>query len=216
MKKQNNKYYFSVEGESEKAYLLWLKEKINNNDNATHKVDFKINIELSPLSMVKSLYNLGETEVFHLCDYESNDEEHVGRFIKILDEMQQGENQGKQVSFTLGYCNYAFDLWILLHKVNLKQHLSDRFKYLNVINKCFHKEFSSMDDYKSHKNFESCLEQLDLDCVKNAINNAKEIMKLNKENYRPVRYRKYEYFKENPSLSVHEIIENILRDCGLL
>jgi hypothetical protein len=36
--KTTNKYYFSVEGETEQWYLKWLQDTINATETATHKV----------------------------------------------------------------------------------------------------------------------------------------------------------------------------------
>lgn len=37
-RKECRKYYFSVEGETEKWYLEWLQKQINNSDKAEYKV----------------------------------------------------------------------------------------------------------------------------------------------------------------------------------
>lgn len=74
-----------------------------------------------------------------------------------------------------------------------------------------------MDDYKHESNFKSCLKQLDLEDVKKAIKRANYIMKRNHNiGYREQQYKGYSYYKENPSLKIHEIIEKILDECKLL
>ena len=40
-------------------------------------------------------------------------------------------------------------------------------------------------------------------------------MKQNEEVNVPKKHRKYEYYEENPSLAIWEIIEKILKDCEL-
>ena len=56
-----------------------------------------------------------------------------------------------------------------------------------------------------------------IDDVKEAIKRAKDIMNKNNENGHTLEnYKGYEFYKENPSLSIWEIIEKILYECGLL
>lgn len=51
-----------------------------------------------------------------------------------------------------------------------------------------------------------------------AVNNGNEIRKVNnqnfKNNYR--KYGKFEYYTENPDLTINECIEKILKECGAI
>lgn len=52
---------------------------------------------------------------------------------------------------------------------------------------------------------------------KNPYRCAKTIMKRNKNNgYKKQQYKGYSYYRENPSLKIHEVIEKILKDCSLI
>ena len=45
---------------------------------------------------------------------------------------------------------------------------------------------------------------------------AKEIMKMNKDNGKSlIRHGGYEYYEDNPALTMHEAVEKILVECGL-
>ena len=58
---------------------------------------------------------------------------------------------------------------------------------------------------------------LTLDNVRQAIRRSKVIMQKNEEmGYRRQEYKGYQYYKENPSLSLWEQIERILLDCKVL
>lgn len=85
MRKITKKYYFSVEGDTEKWYLDWLKSIINKSDTATSKVDFDIKIEKNPLSRIKSMNIVGKTEIWHLCDYESDEPVHQKLFRETME-----------------------------------------------------------------------------------------------------------------------------------
>lgn len=57
--------------------------------------------------------------------------------------------------------------------------------------------------------------KLDYDII-TAIDNAKEMDKQNRSNYKEINYKGYGYYEVNPSLSVHLIIEKILRENKIL
>ena len=51
--KTNKNYYFSVEGETEKWYLKWLENQINNNENSLFKVNFTVYVQKILLQQLK-------------------------------------------------------------------------------------------------------------------------------------------------------------------
>ncbi len=217
LKKTNKKYFFSVEGETEKWYLEWLATQINSIDTASHTVSFKIKIEKNPKKMVKSLTISGKTNIWHFSDYESEEAVHVQQFTETMDNLKAAQELGKQVTYYFGYSNFAFDLWIVLHKSECNQSLIHRNKYLSYINSSYNENFSSMDDYKSEDNFKRCLQKLDIDSVKKAICRAEKIDQNNKDcGYTLYEYKGYTYYKENPSTDVWKCIKSVLKDCNLI
>lgn len=50
----------------------------------------------------------------------------------------------KKVKYSLGYSNYTFDLWIILHKSCVMGRKSHRLNYLSDINRCYNTQFESM------------------------------------------------------------------------
>lgn len=117
MRKLTRKYYFSVEGETEKAYLKWLEKSINGSD-CKYSVSFSVKVQKDPLSFVKGLCIQEKTIIFHLCDYESDETCHQQQFERTMSRMRESEKQGKCVAYRLGYSNFTFDLWIVLHKMD--------------------------------------------------------------------------------------------------
>lgn len=216
-KKATKKYYFSVEGETEQWYLKWLQERINESENALYKVSLDCPVQKNPVKRAKSLVVTGQTEIYHLSDYESNDQVHVQQFTQTMDNLKRARELGKQISYKFGYSNLTFDLWIILHKVSCNSSVAHRKNYIDFLNRAYDEHFENMDEYKHEDNFKRCLGKLDLSNVKEAVMRAKKIMQRNKENgYTLHRYKGYEYYKENPALAIWEPIEKILKDCGLL
>jgi hypothetical protein len=215
--KKSNKYYFSVEGETEQWYLSWLQEMINDSADAKYKVSFKISVEKNPIKYAKTLSITGKTEVFHICDYESDEECHEKNFKETMDNMKNAGNIGKQIKYKFGYTNLTFELWMILHKEDCNAQLSHRKQYLEFINKAYSKKFRNMNEYKTEKNFKGLLSNLTIFNVIDAIKRADSIMHMNEKNgYTEHEYKGYKYYKENPSMTVYDIIKTILMDCELM
>lgn len=214
--KKTNAYYFSVEGQTEKWYLDWLESIINNTDNAQIKVTIKSKVEKDPVKYAKKLTVIGKTKVYHLSDYESNAPEHVTQFETTMDRMSLASSE-KQIIYKFGYSNLTFDLWIILHMMDLFSSVADRKNYIKYINRSFNEKFESMAEYKEEANFKRCLSKIQLSNVIDAISRAKTIMQRNVENgYTLQQHGNYRYYKENPSLAIWEAIEGILIDCKLI
>lgn len=215
--KQTRKFYFSVEGETEKWYLEWLRDQINRDDDSQYKVAFDIKVQKDPLKYAKSLVITGKTTVYHLCDYESDEPIHVARFHEAMDQMKSAMNIGKQITYRFGYSNLTFDLWIILHQLDCNGSTYHRRSYLHTINTAFGERFESMDEYKHEDNFKRCLRQLNLSHAIDAVRRSRGIMERNRTNgFTLHHYKGFSYYKENPSLAIHEAVEMILSDCGLI
>lgn len=214
--KTTKKYYFTVEGETEKWYLDWLQEKINNEDSSKYKVAIDSKIQKNPLKRAKSLNVISKVEITHLFDYESDDEVHTTQFRTTLDLMKEASNMGKQIKYNFGYSNFTFELWMILHKINCNASFAHRRQYIDPINTAYSEKFEDLKHYKHEDNFKRLLAKISLREVKDAIGRSKAIMQRNEDNgYVLQQYKKYCYYKENPSLSIWESIEKIIIDCAL-
>lgn len=215
-RKEKLTYYFSVEGSTEKWYLDWLQATINSEDAATYLVKLDSKIEKNPLNRAKQLTVVSKTIINHFFDYESTNPEHVQQFRTTLKNMKEVAKLGKNIRYQLGYSNFTFELWMILHMADCNGTLSHRGQYLDLLNQAYGKSFQSLDHYKQEKVFKSLLDKLTLDHVRKALQRSQAIMQHNEDvGYRLVRYEGFEYYDENPSLSVWKIIDKIFSDCGL-
>jgi len=214
--KPNKKYYFTVEGETEHWYLKWLQSQINACVDSKYCVSIDPPVQKNPIKRAKSLSAIGKTTITHVFDYESDEAIHATQFIETLDAMKKSEGIGKQIKYKLGYSNFTFELWIIIHKADCNRSLIHRNQYLEPLNRAYGEHFSTLDEYKHEDNFKRLLRQLSLEDVRNAITRSKTITKINQDNgYLLHNYKNYKYYKENPSLSIWESIEQILIDCGI-
>jgi hypothetical protein len=215
-RKRTYKYYFTVEGETELWYFQWLEKQINSEQGALRRVSFVCK-KKDPLKNAKDLPIVQPTVVTHIFDYESNDPIHTARFATTLERMKKAGTQGKKISYKLGYSNFSFELWVVLHKADSFGTLTHRRQYLAPINRAFDEHFENLDQYKHEDNFKRVLRKLCLQDVKDAVYRARLITDKNYEYGYPLQnYKGYCYYRENPSLSIWESVARILSDCGLI
>ena len=215
MRRETEKYYFSVEGETEKWYLEWLQRKINDDARASCNVKFDCKVETNPLKRAKGLSVITETEIAHLMDRESEEEVHVERFERALARMKEAARL-KTVKYVLGYSNFTFELWIVLHRRDCFAPLTHRGQYLAHINRAFGENFENLDHYKRETDFKRVLGKLTLGDVRDAVRRAESLMARHCDNGCIVRNCKgYKFYAENPSLSVGQVVKTILGKCDL-
>lgn len=191
MRRENRTYYFSVEGDTEQWYLEWLQRTINAEPTARYTVKLDCKIQKDPVSRVKRMTVVGKTEITH--------------------------NSGKNIKYHLGYSNFTFELWMILHMNECNGVLTHRQQYLNPLNRAYGENFENLEQYKEEKNFKRILGKLTLEHVKQAVHRSETIMWRNEDlGNRLQQYKGYCYYKENPSLTVWKQIKRILQDCGIL
>ena len=138
----------SAEGETEKWYFEHLTKLVNESSDSIYKLKMKPKVKKSPKSFTKTFPALyGKINAFHICDYESNEDLHVRQFQDILTELKVS-NKMKKVNYKLGYSNFSFELWMILHKKQQKGALPHRKNYLNSINDAYDENFQFLADYK--------------------------------------------------------------------
>lgn len=211
----SKKYYLSVEGETEKWYFEWLVGVINNSTEAKHKIKLDCKIEKDPAKYVKGLLILEKTAVTHVFDRESEDEVHTTQFQTTLERIKKAESSGKKVKYSLGYSNFSFELWMVLHKSDCNGPKTHRKQYLDPINRAYGEKFENLKECKKEKNFQRILGKLTIEDVKNAITRSQSIMQMNEENYESCKVGNYDFFTENPSLTIWKCVESMLKGCGL-
>lgn len=213
-KKEILKYYFSVEGQTEKWYLQWLEEMINKNADILYKAKFDIRVEENPQKRAKQITILKKTAIIHVFDFEEASNEK--NFRNTLDNMRDAQ-KGRKIRYDLAYTNFSFELWMILHKKRLAGAQSHKHDYLKHLNMAYGTRFQSLHEYKEEQNFRSLLKSLSLADVNTAIKNADAIMNQKKrDGYQEISFRKYTYFSANPALNIQETIKTIFKDVGFM
>ena len=107
---ETKKYTFTVEGETERWYLLWLRDRINEQEGKEYKVAIEPKVQQHPMKFAKGVNAISTPEVIHICDVESKTAIHVEKFRSILNELKAAKTV-YHISYGLGYSNYTFELW---------------------------------------------------------------------------------------------------------
>jgi len=213
---EKKQYVLTVEGETEQWYFLWLRDKINKVETRKFNMAITIKVQQSPRSYYKGVIAKSVPEVIHICDIESADAYDIKKFEDILKQMKEAKKH-KNIKYELGYNNFTFELWMILHKRDCFRLFDDRKQYLVPIQQCFKEKFDNLECYKQEAAFKRCLDKLTLEDVKAAIKRADTLMQNNVRNGKKLtKYSGYSYYRENPSLSIHEVVKRMLSECGVM
>lgn len=206
--------YFLVEGETERWYLQWLAEQVTA-ASPLYWADFRIGTRVRPDSFVRRMHPPAKEPVYVLLDYESTDAAHEAKFRSTLREMRQCADR-TGVDFRLGYANYSFELWLILHRMDFMKPAAHRKDYLRAINQAFGTSFRSMPNYKKEKNFRRLLRMLTLEDVFRAMERAEQIRaRCERLDCTLLSFQGYRYYRHDPSLSVDRIVADVFRRAGV-
>lgn len=209
---QRESYWLSVEGQTEKLYFAWLAQQINEVDHRKKNLKLNIKVEKSPKAFAKKLSIQSAAHYVHVCDVEIDQ----AQFKSAAKELYDIE-KAKSMKYHLAYCNCSFELWLILHKMDCATPVNTCDHYLQHINKAFGKNYQSLRTFKSESEFTSILASLSLTDVESAIARAKALMaKADDFNSPIIQIGRTRYRKDNPALNIHEIVEEMLRLCGVI
>ncbi len=224
IKKESRQFFVSVEGiNCEKMYFEHLARLINSSGRNTYnlKIDPK---KMSPLEYAKrNAYKPQEKggkrtlPYIHVQDIEDYyDDYQRSKFFRMIDEMKDAE-QRFGITYKLGYSNYTFELWMLLHVADMAYTVQNRKDYLEPINRWFNRSYADIDDFKRENNFQKILDEyVTLDSVKQAIIRAEMIVNKNRTDGKiQEQYHNFAFYHDNPDLTVHEVVNLIFEVCGV-
>ena len=225
VKKESRQFNISVEGiNCEKLYFEHLAILINSSNSNTYnlKIDPK---KMGPLEYAKrNAYKPVDKRrsnkklpYIHIQDIEDYyDDYQRCKFYNLIDDMRTAEDKFG-IEYELGYTNYTFELWMLLHVTDMQNPVMNRKKYLTHINKWFNRDFTDLDEFKKAHTFQDILDEyVSLDSVKQAINRAEIIVNNNCEEHKKREtYNKFSFYRDNPDLTIHEVVKLIFEVCGV-
>lgn len=185
MKKREYRCYY--DGQQEEKYFKHVAKKIKDtNPNASIK--FKKVNKLNVLD--GSSTDVPKIAVF---DYDLNKTEFEKK-VKLCKRTR------------ILYSNLNFDLWLLLHKKKFKKSVTENNDYIDEVRKAY--KLDTTADIKKEDNINRILEQIGIEDIKFAIENAEEIMNEKLESDKILVKKGFSYY-ENPSMSIHEFFKEL-------
>lgn len=216
-RKMNARYYFTVEGETEKWYLEWLRDAINADPRSKVKVVCSPKVQKNPVKWAKAKTNLDKSaKVFHVFDFEDEEPIHVKAFKDTLANMKKAGSLGRGFGYVSAYSNLTFELWMVLHKGDCPA-LAHRRQYLKPINDLYGEHFESLDEYKHEANFKRVLGKLTVDDAVTAVGRAETLAKRAEEHgLRKAQHCGYSYYLDNPATDLWIPVKQMLEEGGII
>lgn len=216
-RKMNARYHFTVEGETEKWYLEWLRDAINADPRSKVKVVCSPKVQKNPVKWVKANTNLDKrAKVFHVFDFEDEEPIHVKAFKDTLANMKKAGSLGRGFRYVSAYSNLTFELWMVLHKGDCPA-LAHRRQYLKPINDLYGEHFESLDEYKHEANFKRVLGKLTVDDAVTAVGRAETLAKRAEEHgLRKAQHCGYSYYLDNPATDLWIPVKQMLEESGII
>lgn len=216
-RKMNARYYFTVEGETEKWYLEWLRDAINADPRSKVKVVCSPKVQKNPVKWAKAKTNLDKSaKVFHVFDFEDEEPIHVKAFKDTLANMKKAGSLGRGFRYVSAYSNLTFELWMVLHKGDCPA-LAHRRQYLKPINDLYGEHFESLDEYKHEANFKRVLGKLTVDDAVTAVGRAETLAKRAEEHgLRKALHCGYSYYLDNPATDLWIPVKQMLEEGGII
>ena len=216
-RKMNARYYFTVEGETEKWYLEWLRDAINADPRSKVKVVCSPKVQKNPVKWAKAKTNLDKSaKVFHVFDFEDEEPIHVKAFKDTLANMKKAGSLGRGFRYVSAYSNLTFELWMVLHKGDCPA-LAHRRQYLKPINDLYGEHFESLDEYKHEANFTRVLGKLTVDDAVTAVGRAETLAKRAEEHgLRKAQHCGYSYYLDNPATDLWIPVKQMLEEGGII
>lgn len=216
-RKMNARYHFTVEGETEKWYLEWLRDAINADPRSKVKVVCGPKVQKNPVKWAKANTNLDKSaKVFHVFDFEDEEPIHVKAFKDTLANMKKASSLGRGFRYVSAYSNLTFELWMVLHKGDCPA-LAHRRQYLKPINDLYGEHFESLDEYKHETNFKRVLGKLAVDDAVAAVGRAETLAKRAEEHgLRKAQHCGYSYYLDNPATDLWIPVKQMLEESGII
>lgn len=216
-RKMNARYYFTVEGETEKWYLEWLRDAINADPRSKVKVVCSPKVQKNPVKWAKAKTNLDKSaKVFHVFDFEDEEPIHVKAFKDTLANMKKAGSLGRGFRYVSAYSNLTFELWMVLHKGDCPA-LAHRRQYLKPINDLYGEHFEGLDEYKHEANFKRVLGKLTVDDAVTAVGRAETLAKRAEEHgLRKAQHCGYSYYLDNPATDLWIPVKQMLEEGGII
>lgn len=207
-----------VEGECEKRYFDYLQSLIWSRPEL-RPVEIRSVVCTAPASFARKIIRGRDPDIapaehiYCVADVEGDHPVQIRTFEKRLADLKRASEIEPDIDFLLAYTNCDFELWMILHKIDFYRTVAYKEQYIKPLRDAFG-DIRSLASYKSRKVFTRILKQISLQDVQAALGRADIIERHRQLEGPPQEYCGYVYYRKNPSLSVGNLVREILRSAG--
>lgn len=189
----------------EKLYFAKVQDLINSIEPRTHDLlfDFAEPFGGDPKCVVQRVVtkSIGKQNKGAVFDYDGKQ----AKYEEAIDLAM--ENQ-----ITLGYTNYCFDLWLILHKEDYFSSVNSQDDYVGKLRQVYGLRRDA--NIKKKEQVELILKQIDIEDIKAAIVRADFIASSNLKKEANKTSQKHEYY-DNPDTKIHNMLRSIFHKVGV-
>lgn len=194
------------EGENqERLYFQKIQELINKNEKRTHDLTFLYAEPFGgdPKCVVERTLtrSIGKTNKASVFDYDGK----TKKYEEAIDLAMEHQ-------IVLGYTNYCFDLWLLLHKENYTQTVSNQDGYANELRKAYGLRKGA--NIKKKDQVEKMMEQINMEDVLTAIARAEKMACAHSKKAAHRTSQGFEYY-DNPDTQIHNMLNLLFQKVGV-
>lgn len=189
----------------EKSYFMKVQDLINSIEARTYDLlfDFAEPFGGDPKCVVQRVVakSIGKKNKGAVFDYD-------GKQTKYEEAIDLAiENQ-----ITLGYTNYCFDLWLILHKEDYFNSVDSQDDYARELRRAYGLRRDA--NIKKKEQVDLILNQIDLECIKAAIARADFITSRNRQEEANITLQNHEYYN-NPDTKMNNLLKTIFKKVGV-
>lgn len=194
-------YIVGCEGiNQEQKYFKNLENLINSISSRKCNIHFDIAPPFggNPLCIVERTINrsIGKTNKISVFDYD-------GQTTKYEEALELAQENKIQV----GYTNYCFDLWLILHKEDFFEPVSHQDNYATHVRRIFGLDVGA--DIKKAPNVDNIMTQIGLYDIYSAIKRAEYIENINLGKTPHTTPNQHVKYYDNPDTQMHSVIKRI-------
>ncbi|MBQ8298268.1 MAG: RloB domain-containing protein [Clostridia bacterium] len=207
IRKQELLYIIGCEGiNQEKMYFEKIQMMINAIESRKYNIlfDYAEPFGGNPKCIVERTIkkSIGKTNKASVFDYD-------GQKVKYEEAIELATDN----KIELGYSNYCFDLWLILHKKDYFSPVSNQASYAADVRKIYGLDKGT--DIKKADNVKKIMSQIELSDVVEAIKRGKAIAKNNSAKVPNLTAAKSYPYYNNPDTQMHVLLEKILVKAGI-
>lgn len=193
------------EGKNQEClYFNKVQELVNMIEQRTHDLifDYAEPFGGDPKCVVERTIkkSIGKTNKASVFDYDGKTKKY-----------EEAIDLAKEHQIVLGYTNYCFDLWLILHKENYTQTVKSQDGYVNELRKVYGLKKGA--NIKKKEQVEKIVEQISMEDIRFAISNAEKMTSDVKriQNKTP---QGSDYY-DNPDTQLHIMLKGLFQKAGV-